>query len=79
MIDERGQRALLGEDQGLANPLIAADVLNEAVPGGIRRADRFLHFLKRLLEYLQLRLSTNQVRSDVCVCVCVCVCVGCGV
>jgi DNA excision repair protein ERCC-2 len=65
LIDEGGQRALLGEDQGLANPLIAADVLNEAVPGNIRRGEHFLAFLKRFLEYLQLRLNTNQVRVRV--------------
>jgi hypothetical protein len=51
-------------NQGLANPLLPADLLREAVPGNIRRGEHFLAFLRRLLDYLQLRLNTNQVRAE---------------
>jgi DNA excision repair protein ERCC-2 len=33
---------------------LPADLLNEAVPGNIRRAEHFVAFLKRFIEYLKV-------------------------
>jgi DNA excision repair protein ERCC-2 len=52
---------LQGSDQLLANPLVPADILHEAVPGNIRRAEHFVMFLKRLVEYLKQRMLSQQV------------------
>ena len=41
----------------LQSPVLPADVLSEAIPGNIRRAEHFLAFLRRLLEYLKTRLN----------------------
>ncbi|CAI7760984.1 unnamed protein product, partial [Closterium sp. NIES-54] len=51
-------------DMWLANPLLPADILQEAVPGNIRRAEHFLAFLRRFLAYLQTRLNTTRVESE---------------
>lgn len=37
------------------------DLLKEAVPGNIRRADHFVAFLKRFIEYLKVR---QRVETD---------------
>jgi DNA excision repair protein ERCC-2 len=42
------------EDAFMSNPALPDDLLKEAVPGNIRRADHFVAFLKRLLEYLKV-------------------------
>jgi len=34
------------------------DLLHEAIPGNIRKAEHFVAFLKRLVEYLKVHLST---------------------
>ncbi|KFM24481.1 DNA repair helicase UVH6 [Auxenochlorella protothecoides] len=61
------QGALRGggeSEQWLANPALPADILQEAVPGNIRRAEHFLAFLQRFLSFLRTRLNVNQVVSD---------------
>jgi DNA excision repair protein ERCC-2 len=40
------------------------DILKEAVPGNIRRADRFLAFLGRLVWFLDQRLETENVVNE---------------
>lgn len=47
----------------LGNPLIPNDILQEAVPGSIRRAEHFVAFLKKLVEYLKSRLKTVSVEQ----------------
>lgn len=42
-----------GQEQLLANPVIPADVLEETVPGNIRKADHFIGYLRRLIQYLR--------------------------
>ena len=49
---------------GRSNPSLPADILREAVPGNIRRAEHFLAFLRRLVGYLQARLRTEVVESE---------------
>lgn len=43
------------EDSFMANPVLPDDLLKEAVPGNIRRAEHFVAFLKRFVEYLKVQ------------------------
>ena len=45
------------EDAFMANPTLPDDLLKEAVPGNIRRAEHFVAFLKRFIEYLKTRMK----------------------
>lgn len=40
------------------------DILKEAVPGNIRRAEHFIHVLRRLVQYLEGRLDTENVEKE---------------
>ncbi|RHY08339.1 hypothetical protein DYB37_006703 [Aphanomyces astaci] len=51
-------------DLAAANPVLPADVLEEAIPGNIRRAEHFLAFLRRVIEYLRKRIKVRQVESE---------------
>ncbi|KAI2504082.1 Helical and beta-bridge domain [Fragilaria crotonensis] len=42
----------------LASNVLAPDVLNEAVPGNIRRAEHFVSFMRKVVEHLKARLRT---------------------
>lgn len=55
---------LPGSDSWLSNPALPDDILREAVPGNIRRAEHFLHVLRRLLQYLTVRLDTENVEKE---------------
>lgn len=46
-------------DMILANPILPKDVLEEAVPGNIRRAEHFVIFMKRFLEYVKTRIRVQ--------------------
>jgi DNA excision repair protein ERCC-2 len=52
------------EDTFMANPILPDDLLKEAVPGNIRRAEHFIIFLKRFIEYLRVRMRVLQVVSE---------------
>lgn len=43
------------EDAFMGNPVLPDDLLQEAVPGNIRRAEHFTAFLARFVEYLKVR------------------------
>lgn len=45
-------------DSILASPLLPADVLEEAVPGSIRKAEHFVVYLKKIIEYLKHKMRT---------------------
>ncbi|XP_031263803.1 general transcription and DNA repair factor IIH helicase subunit XPD isoform X1 [Pistacia vera] len=51
-------------DAWLSNPALPDDILKEAVPGNIRRAEHFLHVLRRLVQYLRGRLETENVEKE---------------
>ncbi|CBI32371.3 unnamed protein product, partial [Vitis vinifera] len=51
-------------DTWLANPALPDDILKEAVPGNIRRAEHFLSVLRRLVQYLHGRLETENVEKE---------------
>jgi DNA excision repair protein ERCC-2 len=42
------------EEAFMSNPALPDDLLKEAVPGNIRRAEHFVAFLKRFIEYLKV-------------------------
>lgn len=39
--------------------MLPDDLLNEAIPGNIRKAEHFVAFLKRFVEYLKVRTPLN--------------------
>jgi hypothetical protein len=39
--------------------VLPEDLLNEAIPGNIRKAEHFVAFLKRLVEYLKVGLCIS--------------------
>ena len=53
-------------DEGafMANPALPDDLLQEAVPGNIRRAEHFVAFLRRFVEYLKTRMKVLHVISE---------------
>ncbi|KAK2739654.1 DNA-dependent ATPase of the nucleotide excision repair factor 4 complex [Myotisia sp. PD_48] len=52
------------EEQLMANPTLPDDLLKEAVPGNIRRAEHFVAFLKRFIEYLKTRMKVTHTISE---------------
>jgi DNA excision repair protein ERCC-2 len=46
------------------NPALPDDLLKEAVPGNIRRAEHFVAFLKRFIEYLKTRMKVLYVIQE---------------
>ncbi|CAE6511143.1 unnamed protein product [Rhizoctonia solani] len=52
------------EDAVMANPVLPDDLLTEAVPGNIRKAEHFIAFLKRLVEYLKTRMRVLHVVAE---------------
>eukprot|EP00051_Salpingoeca_urceolata_P018231 m.254711 g.254711 ORF g.254711 m.254711 type:complete len:754 (+) comp19149_c0_seq6:448-2709(+) len=61
----RQQREMAETDAVMANPVLPSEVLEEAVPGNIRRAKHFVGFLKRFVEYLKARMSVTYVVNEV--------------
>lgn len=53
-----------GEETFIANPILSSDVLDEAIPGSIRRAEHFISFMKRLIEYLKTRMKVLHVIAE---------------
>ena len=41
-------------EQVLANPALPEHILNEAIPGSIRKGEHFVQFLRRLIEYVKV-------------------------
>ncbi|KAG6376143.1 hypothetical protein JVT61DRAFT_2117 [Boletus reticuloceps] len=52
------------EDTFMANPALPDDLLNEAIPGNIRKAEHFVAFLKRFVEYLKTRMRVLHVVAE---------------
>ncbi|XP_031372658.1 general transcription and DNA repair factor IIH helicase subunit XPD-like isoform X2 [Punica granatum] len=64
LVEGLAQRGDLQGDTWLANPALPDDILKEAVPGNIRRADFFVRVLRRLVQYLKGRLETDSVEKE---------------
>ena len=52
------------EEAFMSNPVLPDDLLKEAVPGNIRRAEHFVAFLKRFIEYLKTRMKVLHVIQE---------------
>ncbi|TID14933.1 hypothetical protein CANINC_004604 [Pichia inconspicua] len=53
-----------GEETFVPTPVLSTDVLDEAIPGSIRRAEHFISFMKRLIEYLKTRMKVLHVIAE---------------
>jgi DNA excision repair protein ERCC-2 len=51
-------------DEFMSNPLLPEDLLSEAIPGNIRKAEHFVAFLKRFVEYLKTRMRVLHVVAE---------------
>ncbi|CAG7833873.1 unnamed protein product [Allacma fusca] len=51
-------------DLVLANPVLPDEILQEAVPGNIRQAQHFVAFLKKVVEYIKMRLRVQHVVQE---------------
>ncbi|KAK4465975.1 hypothetical protein QBC42DRAFT_260272 [Cladorrhinum samala] len=60
----RGNDDCQQEDSFMSNPTLPDDLISEAVPGNIRRAEHFVAFLRRFIEYLKTRMKVRQVISE---------------
>ncbi|CCF56554.1 hypothetical protein KAFR_0B02570 [Kazachstania africana CBS 2517] len=54
----------VAEEPFVETPVLSQDLLKEAIPGNIRRAEHFISFLKRLIEYLKTRMKVLHVISE---------------
>ncbi|KAF7976297.1 hypothetical protein HWV62_6991 [Athelia sp. TMB] len=54
----------IDEDAFMTNPLLPDDLLKEAIPGNIRKAEHFVAFLKRFVEYLKTRMRVLHVVAE---------------
>eukprot|EP00055_Hartaetosiga_balthica_P015491 m.91823 g.91823 ORF g.91823 m.91823 type:complete len:776 (+) comp8880_c0_seq2:139-2466(+) len=52
------------EDSILPNPVLPTEVIESAIPGNIRKADHFISFLQRFVEYLKKRLDVQHVVNE---------------
>ncbi|TEB31312.1 transcription factor TFIIH complex subunit Rad15 [Coprinellus micaceus] len=52
------------EDVVMGNPVLPDDLLSEAIPGNIRKAEHFVAFLKRFVEYLKTRMRVLHVVAE---------------
>lgn len=57
-------RGALPEDAVARYPLAAAEVADGAVPGSIRRAEHYVALMRRVVEFLRVRLSAAAVTTD---------------
>merc|ERR1719242_823301 len=48
----------------LANPVLPDHVLQEAVPGNIRKGEHFVAFMRRFVEYMKTRLRVQHVVQE---------------
>ncbi|KAH9842768.1 uncharacterized protein C8Q71DRAFT_698946 [Rhodofomes roseus] len=58
------QEAANDQDAFMSNPVLPEDLLKEAVPGNIRKAEHFVAFLKRFVEYLKTRMRVLHVVAE---------------
>eukprot|EP00939_MAST-03C_sp_MAST-3C-sp1_P000728 g728.t1 len=59
IVRSRGEDPTTNLNDYVAMPVLPADVLNEALPGNIRRAEHFLTFLIGVLEFLRKKIDVK--------------------
>ncbi|KAG5417881.1 RAD3 [Candida metapsilosis] len=52
------------QEMFMSNPVLPQDLLDEAIPGNIRKGEHFIAFLKRFIEYLKTRMKVLHVISE---------------
>ena len=52
------------ESSHLANPALPEDILNEAVPGTIRRAEHFVKLMDYVIKHLKSRMAVSRVEKE---------------
>ncbi|KAI5449382.1 TFIIH/NER complex ATP-dependent 5'-3' DNA helicase subunit [Naganishia albida] len=52
------------DDDIMANPVLSDDMIKEAIPGNIRKAEHFVAFLKRFVEYMKTRMRVLHVVAE---------------
>lgn len=57
-------RNSIEDEDFMANPVLPAELLAEAIPGNIRRAEHFTAFLSRFVEYLKTRMRVLHVVAE---------------
>lgn len=57
---ERGSESLVQ----MGNPVLPEAVLEEAIPGNIRKAEHFVAFMRRFVEFLRTRIKVGHVESE---------------
>jgi len=50
------------EDEMLQHPILQKDIINEAIPGNIRKADHFIPVLRKLIVYLKKLMLEKQIQ-----------------
>ncbi|KAJ3071405.1 DNA-dependent ATPase of the nucleotide excision repair factor 4 complex [Podochytrium sp. JEL0797] len=60
----REVQQLRNAEELMANPVLPDDILTDAVPGNIRRAEHFVAFLRRFIEYLKTRMRVMHVVAE---------------
>ncbi|KAK1748586.1 general transcription and DNA repair factor IIH helicase subunit XPD [Skeletonema marinoi] len=60
---DQGLLEASANEAGFASNVLNPDVINEAVPGNIRRAEHFISFMKKIVEHLKTRLLTVAVAT----------------
>lgn len=58
------QEIINNDEDAMETPVLSSDLLKEAVPGNIRRAEHFVAFLKRFIEYLKTKMKVLSVTSE---------------
>ncbi|KAF0988854.1 hypothetical protein HZS_3429, partial [Henneguya salminicola] len=54
-------KASQNKDSFLPNPIISQEILEESIPGNIRKIDHFISFFQRFVEYLASRMNTKHL------------------
>ncbi|XP_063600558.1 general transcription and DNA repair factor IIH helicase subunit XPD-like [Penaeus indicus] len=59
-----GLRRAANQEHIIANPILPKDLLEENVPGNIRTADYFVSFMRRLIDFLKMRLAVTHAVQE---------------
>jgi DNA excision repair protein ERCC-2 len=54
-------KVIKSEDEMLSHPLLNRDILEERIPGNIRKAEHFMPVLRKLIVYFKQKLATKEL------------------
>uniref|UniRef100_A0A7S0BFL7 DNA 5'-3' helicase n=1 Tax=Rhodosorus marinus TaxID=101924 RepID=A0A7S0BFL7_9RHOD len=66
LIEQRTEQTMgeSGVSELLGAPVLPQDIVEETVPGNIRRAEHFISFLRRIVEYLREKMTIQHVFQE---------------